>query len=60
MAKKKYCNVCEHECHCVGKGYFIQSNQCGTCICDKCECRPVILGASVKKTWGQKIKDWLF
>jgi hypothetical protein len=21
---KKYCNVCEHECHCVGKGYFIQ------------------------------------
>jgi hypothetical protein len=22
--------------------------------------RPVILGTPVKKTWGQKIKDWLF
>ena len=57
---KKYCNVCEHECHCVGKGYFIQSNQCGKCIGYKCECRPVILGTPVKKTWEQKIKDWLF
>ena len=58
---KKYCNICDHECHCVGKGYFVNSNQCGTCICDKCDCRTRILGApEKKKSWWQRYVDWLF
>jgi len=59
---KKYCNVCNHECHCIGHGYYVSSNKCDVCICDKCDCGILILGAGavVKKTLWQKIKGWLF
>ena len=55
----KYCNICNHKCHCIGKGYLIQSNQCGICICDKCDCGSIILGAPTeKKSWFQKFINW--
>jgi hypothetical protein len=57
---KKYCNICNHECHCVGHGYYVSGNKCDVCICDRCDCGERILGAAVKKSWWQKIKDWLF
>ena len=57
---KKYCNICNHECHCVGHGYYVSGNKCDVCICDRCDCGERIFGAAVKKSWWQKIKDWLF
>jgi len=57
---KKYCSICNHRCHCVGQGYYVSGNKCDACICDKCDCGGVKLGASVKKTFWQKFKDWLF
>ena len=62
---KVYCKLCGHRCHCVGQGYFVSSNQCGTCICDNCSCKPMILGApTTKKSWLGKLWEryinWLF
>ena len=56
---KKYCNVCNHECHCMGQGYYVSSNKCDVCICDNCDCEPLILGASSKKPWWKRCIDWL-
>ena len=58
MAKKTYCNICNHECHCMGRGYYVSSNKCSTCICDKCDCGVLILGSKVKKSWWEIIKGW--
>jgi len=57
---KKYCNTCNHRCHCVGQGYYVSGSKCDACICDKCDCGGVVLGANAKKSWWQKFKDWLF
>jgi hypothetical protein len=60
MAKKIYCNTCDHECHCVGKGYYVSSNKCSTCICDKCDCKPRIFGVIQKESLWQKFVNWLW
>lgn len=63
---KMYCKICGHRCHCVGQGYYVSSNQCSTCICDKCDHKePLVLNGHLKeevmiKKWWQKFVDWLF
>jgi hypothetical protein len=59
---KVYCKLCGHRCHCVGQGYFVSSNQCGTCICDRCDHKGIlVLNKEVKmKKWWKKFVDWLF
>ena len=57
---KKFCNTCDHECHCVGVGYYVNADKCDACTCERCDCGPIILGATTKKSWWQKIKGWLF
>ena len=53
---KKYCKLCNHTCHCVGVGYFVSTNQCDSCICEKCDCGVEILGA--KESLWDKISKW--
>ena len=55
---KKYCNVCNHRCHCVGYGYYVNSNKCDACICDKCDCGQRIMGAAVEESIFKKIIRW--
>jgi len=57
---KKFCKSCDHRCHCVGQGYYVSVDKCDTCVCERCECGPVILGAPTKKSWWQRYVDWLF
>ena len=58
---KKKCNICNHSCHCYGKGYHLNTNKCESCICDNCTCKPsVIKEEPKKKSWWQKYVDWLF
>jgi hypothetical protein len=57
---KKYCNVVTNRMSLCRSRILCKCNKCDTCICERCECGPVILGAPVKKTWWQKIKGWLF
>ncbi len=35
---KKYCVDCEHECHCVGSGFYVQDQNCYAdgCVCVDC------------------------
>jgi hypothetical protein len=57
---KKFCKACNHRCHCVGHGYYVNVDKCDTCICERCSCETLILGAPAKKSWWEKIKGWLF
>jgi hypothetical protein len=58
---KKKCNICNHSCHCYGKGYYLNSNKCDSCICDSCTCTPLVIKEEPKKkSWWQKYVDWLF
>ena len=57
---KKYCKICNHRCHCVGQGFYVNGNKCDTCICDNCNCSETTSIKKVKKNFWQKIKDWLF
>ena len=56
----KYCNSCNHKCHCVGSGYYVSTGNCDVCICEDCDCGPVILGARVERPWWKKVLNWLF
>ena len=58
---KKKCKICDHACHCYGKGYNLNTNKCDSCICDSCTCTPLMLkDQPKKKSWWQKYVDWLF
>lgn len=43
---KKYCKVCGHHCHCLGKGYYVSDTFCEHCSCNECQCesKPLVLG----------------
>lgn len=43
---QKYCKVCGHRCHCLGKGYYVSETFCENCSCSECKCdlKPLILG----------------
>jgi len=61
---KKFCKNCDHRCHCVGEGYYVNVDKCDACICERCECGLEILGAPNKKGFfaklWQKYVDWIF
>ena len=58
---KTKCNICGHACHCYGKGYYLNSNKCDSCICDSCTCKPLMLKDEPKKiSWWQRYVNWLF
>ena len=47
---KKKCLECGHNCHCIGQGYYVSTEQCNACDCDLCCCeQPLVLTEPVKK-----------
>ena len=60
---KRICKICNHTCHCVGKGYHLSSNICDICDCNRCS-HSIIEEVPPKKGFfarlWQRYIDWIF
>ncbi len=60
------CLNCNHVCHCIGQGYFLNVNTCPACSCIECIhefiIRPKKEELMIKKflAWVWKIVSWPF
>jgi hypothetical protein len=57
-----YCLTCDHKCHCVGHGFYSNTQECG-CGCFDCTCKGLPLkleeDTMIKRIW-KKIKSWFW
>ena len=57
-----YCLTCDHKCHCVGHGFYSNTQECG-CGCFDCTCKGLPLkleeDTMIKTIW-KKIKSWFW
>jgi len=71
---KVFCLTCNHKCHCVGMGFYVNSTECG-CGCFDCTCKglPIMEDNMIdkcknicSKAWSKvtgvwnKYKEWIF
>ena len=57
---KKKCLECGHNCHCIGQGYYVSTEQCNACDCDLCCCEQLLVLTEPvkKKSIWEKFIDW--
>ena len=55
---KTFCLTCNHRCHCVGSGFYVNTTECG-CGCFDCTCMGLPLNLE-ERTVMKKIVKWIW